>query len=74
MPKKVEFEIDDDLTPIEGVAVLVCFAEGSEDTPIIVPGFNDPKKHSVIGMLTGALDMARTSFAADWQGDEEDDG
>jgi hypothetical protein len=74
---KVEFEIDDGLVPIEGVAVIACLPKNPEEyadedaTPIVVPGWGEPKKHTVLGLLLGALDMARDQFREDWNPTED---
>jgi hypothetical protein len=70
---KVEFEIDDSLMPVSGVAVISCF--GGDGHPIIAaPHFGDVKPVEEIGLLTAALDQVRYTFIdKDFEFGDEDD-
>lgn len=77
MPKKVEFEIDDDLTPVAGVAVVQCLSDEG-GTAIEVVQYGSLHVYQAMGLLLGALDLSRDQFREDFEdaprGFEETDG
>jgi hypothetical protein len=70
---KVEFEIDDSLTAVSGVAVISCFGEDGE--PVIVQrAFSNTRAVEQIGLLTAALDQTRYTFIdKDFEFEDEED-
>lgn len=58
---KIEFEIDDELMPLSGVAVIHCL--NSEGHPMIAHAeYGEIRTVETIGLLTTALDQARYHF------------
>ena len=63
MPKKIEFEISDDLTPVSGIAVINCVDPDGE--PVIAEadyGDKEMLPAEVIGLLTVTADQYRYDF------------
>lgn len=69
--KKIEFEIDDDLTAVEGIAVIHCIRDDGEMVTAQA-GFGDPSRHAVLGLLLGTLDEARSQYREGFQEFEEE--
>jgi hypothetical protein len=71
---KVEFEIDDSLMPVSGVAVISCFG-GDDGHPVIAaPHYGDVKPVEEIGLLTTALNQVRYTFIdKDYEFEDEAD-
>jgi hypothetical protein len=70
---KIEFDFDaENVTPMEGVAVLYCYDPAGE--PIVTYGtYNDPTSLAAIGLHTMGLELAKGEML-DAPEYEEDDG
>lgn len=67
MKIKVEFEFDtegEQVTPVEGAAVLYAYVEGHEEPAVLYGNMNNPSTLSVIGLYSVGLDDAKLQFSS----------